>query len=155
MRDSGSGKTEAELQRAHVFVVRDELILVLQQSGGNRWWEFPGGDLEPGEDPNDAAVREVFEESGLRIASPVLLRTWTYHGRHGEQIASYAYAADAPIGDVRLSGEHSAFKWMSVDAYAETYCNERFDVALPQFRDFFVGLRQNCELFRAWIQARP
>lgn len=30
-------------------------------------WEFPGGKIEPGESPEQAAVREVAEETGLRI----------------------------------------------------------------------------------------
>ena len=30
-------------------------------------WEFPGGKVEPGETPSEAAVREVREEAGLRI----------------------------------------------------------------------------------------
>lgn len=41
-----------------------------------RMWLPPGGHLEPGEDPVQAAVREAFEESGLRVevmAGPPLL----------------------------------------------------------------------------------
>lgn len=32
-------------------------------------WTLPGGGVEFGEHPEDALVREVYEESGLRIAS--------------------------------------------------------------------------------------
>lgn len=31
----------------------------------NRWC-FPGGDIEPGETPEQAAVREAFEETGIK-----------------------------------------------------------------------------------------
>ena len=30
-------------------------------------WTFLGGKIEPGEIPEDAAIREVFEETGLRV----------------------------------------------------------------------------------------
>jgi mutator protein MutT len=39
------------------------------------YWEFPGGKLEPGEDPAACAVREVREETGVVCAARRLLTT--------------------------------------------------------------------------------
>lgn len=36
-------------------------------------WSFPGGGIEPGESPEQAAHRELFEETGLRIEGALAL----------------------------------------------------------------------------------
>ena len=46
---------------------------------GSRWWITPGGGVDPGETDLEAGVRELEEETGLRVAparllGPVLLR---------------------------------------------------------------------------------
>ncbi|SEO93673.1 ASC-1 homology (ASCH) domain-containing protein [Actinacidiphila rubida] len=59
--------------------VRDEhdRPLQLRTVYGSRQWQFPGGTVEPGEDPLTAARRETVEETGLELGhgSPRLLLT--------------------------------------------------------------------------------
>jgi mutator protein MutT len=50
-------------------------------------WEFPGGKVEPGESPEQAACRECLEETGVRV---------TAGGRYPEHVHRYDH------GRVRL-----------------------------------------------------
>ena len=142
------------LERSHVFVARDGLILALRQASGLGWWELPGGQMERGEDPLAAAVRETQEETGLRIAAPDLLRTWSHRNGRGVEVLGHAYAAHAPPGEVTLSHEHVEYAWMSVEEYEDRYCGEAIDVAAPRYAEFLAGMRENCRLFSAWLKAR-
>lgn len=47
----------------------DEYLLLLKSKGkfGEGFWNAPGGKVEPGETPQQAAKREVLEETGLSI----------------------------------------------------------------------------------------
>ena len=46
------------------------LVMVEQQEEGRTLWLLPGGLVEPGELPHEALVREVAEETGLRVTDP-------------------------------------------------------------------------------------
>jgi ADP-ribose pyrophosphatase YjhB (NUDIX family) len=58
---------------ALVFIARDAAdpsgasLLLVRQSYGKRYWSLPGGSMEAGESVEQAAVREVKEETGLDV----------------------------------------------------------------------------------------
>jgi 8-oxo-dGTP diphosphatase len=45
----------------------DQILLVRQTYRGQPVWTLPGGGLEPGETPAEAAVRETKEEVNLDV----------------------------------------------------------------------------------------
>ena len=52
---------------AYAVIVQDGRILLAHwNQGGYSGWTLPGGGIDPGEDPADAAVREITEETGYR-----------------------------------------------------------------------------------------
>lgn len=55
---------------ACALIDADGRILLAQRPEGKSLaglWEFPGGKLEPGERPEDALIRELFEELGIKV----------------------------------------------------------------------------------------
>ena len=59
---------KAGLDVVAAFMIREGKILICQRKPGGRHplkWEFPGGKVEPGEDPRAALARELREELGV------------------------------------------------------------------------------------------
>ena len=60
---------------AVALVDADDRVLIAQRPQGKAMaglWEFPGGKLEPGERPEDALIRELREELGIKVRAPCL-----------------------------------------------------------------------------------
>ena len=77
-------------------------------------WEGVHGTIEPDESPEDAAVREVREETGLTIQRlyNVTVQPFYLHGQGTVQLA-VVFAAVAS-GAVTLSEEHQAAEWLPI-----------------------------------------
>ncbi|MBO9395244.1 NUDIX hydrolase [Shimia sp. R9_1] len=55
---------------AYAVLLKGEQMLVTYQSAPHDEFQLPGGGIDPGESPTVALYREVFEETGYRIAKP-------------------------------------------------------------------------------------
>lgn len=48
-------------------VVNEAGEVLLQRRSDNGLWGLPGGGIDPGEEPADAVIREVWEETGVHV----------------------------------------------------------------------------------------
>ncbi|HET9461259.1 MAG TPA: NUDIX domain-containing protein [Gaiellaceae bacterium] len=105
-----------------VFVLRrraDEWeALALERAPGVRCtgaWETVHGRIERGERPEDAALREVREETGLSVERLYNVTVQPFY-LHQEQavIVAIVFAAVVSDSPLRLGPEHSRAAWLSI-----------------------------------------
>ena len=80
-------------------------------------WEFPGGKMEPGESPEQALKREIWEELETRIIVERLVQTveWGYPNFH---LKMHCFWCSIESGSLTLK-EHEAARWLTPDQLGE------------------------------------
>jgi 8-oxo-dGTP diphosphatase len=100
-------------------------------------WEFPGGKVEPGEDPDAAIVREVAEElaCGIRV---------TGHLR-GEEHIKDGYTLRVAVADLvegePVPHEHDAVRWLDAEQLEEVAWLAPDVPFLPELRERLAAAR--------------
>jgi 8-oxo-dGTP pyrophosphatase MutT (NUDIX family) len=108
--------TTPEAQPVVAAIVTSDLgVLVGRRNDGKPLWGFITGEIEPGESSADAAIREVKEETGLRVSySQIIGRR--VHPKTGRTMIYLACApadgTDVFVGDTE---ELAEVRWISLD----------------------------------------
>jgi len=87
---------------------------------GKDYWEFPKGHIEKGEKAEEAAIREVEEETGLKIKNliPGFKKKIKYFFRKNNKTTFkivYYFLTETKEKEVKISSEHLGFKWLNPD----------------------------------------
>jgi 8-oxo-dGTP diphosphatase len=95
-------------------------ILIIRRSRNNdvlpEFWDVPGGTLEDGEDPAYGAVREVLEETGLKIEKPDLFFCRSNVDlKKNKQFITLVFLSKHSNGEISLNpNEHDDFVWIKL-----------------------------------------
>jgi 8-oxo-dGTP diphosphatase len=76
-------------------------------------WSLPKGKLDPGEGPEEAALREVLEETGLRCELGEELEPARYRDRKGRSKLVRYYRMAVTGGEFRPNDEVDELRWLS------------------------------------------
>lgn len=116
-----------------LFVIRDGQILLIRKKRGLGAGKIngPGGRLDPGETPEQCAIREVQEEllvtpTGVAPAGELLFQFADGHSIHG-----YVFTATGCEGEPQPTGEADPL-WTPLDRipYAEMWADDRIWIPL-------------------------
>jgi dihydroneopterin triphosphate diphosphatase len=131
-----------------VYVISSQVdgwrVLVLQRSLGTRCptaWETVHGRIEAGEEPEQAAVREVREETGLQLERlyNVSVQPFYLHKTHTVEL-SVCFAAFVKAGAaISLGDEHMHYEWLTLDAALERFVWPRERTALREVMQLLSG----------------
>ena len=92
------------------------------ESGG--YWHTIAGEVEDGEEPDGAAIRELREETGLEVASLERLGEFAYvredwESEPGLRVHVAAFLVDVEPGwEPTLNEEHDDYRWLPRDEAA-------------------------------------
>ncbi len=92
------------LVSACALIDADGRVLLAKRPAGRPLaglWEFPGGKVEPGETPEAALVRELYEELGIKVAPKCLAPlSFASHGYEAFHLLMPLYACRKWEGEV-------------------------------------------------------
>lgn len=106
-----------------VLLVRDGRLLIIRDAKDAEIWELPGGRLNEGEQPQDAARRECLEELGVDVSLSRLVYAETFvHSREQKCHLLLAYEARMQPSNQEIlvpSKEIAEAKWVNSDEVNE------------------------------------
>ncbi|MGH7742137.1 MAG: (deoxy)nucleoside triphosphate pyrophosphohydrolase [Candidatus Eiseniibacteriota bacterium] len=102
------------LRVAAAVIWQANRVLLTQRPPGGALalqWEFPGGKIDSGESPEQAVVRELHEELGVRATALERLGETRHRYAHGLEVELVFIRCALATGELRPSAAVHALRW--------------------------------------------
>lgn len=112
------------LMVADIVVHTDTEVLMIKRKNNPYagHWALPGGFIDPGETPDQAAIRELAEEAGLHVDHATFIGEFREPGRDPrmEHTWSWAYSVHIPNKEATTAGDDaSATAWIPISKLSQ------------------------------------
>lgn len=97
------------------YLIKDDKILLQRKSSGligEGKWNGPGGKMKENENPQDCAVREIMEETGVKISTPKLLGLLNFFKGKELFFISHIFVSNEFDGEPK-SGREGVVNWFN------------------------------------------
>ena len=133
------------------YLIKDNKVVVTKYKEGNKkagYYEIPGGKIEAGETPEQTAIREMKEETGITIEK------LKYKGNMTVEYPNRIFDLDAFLS-VEYKGEPQEFEentseWIEINELLKKEKILSNIIILDRF--FIKGLTDEKCKFKIWIQ---
>src|SRR6478672_7623769 len=112
-----SASRPGDVRAAGAVVLRKGRVLLVHRPAYDDW-SFPKGKLDPGETSTAAAVREVGEETGLRVRLGVPLSRQSYPNGTRTKVVDYwvgRTVGDHDVSGYQVNSEIDEVAWVPLD----------------------------------------
>lgn len=100
---------------AAIITDADRVLMVRRRvKEGELSWQFPAGAIEAGETPEEAAVRETFEEAGLKVEATSIIGHLASHPKTGREMFYTACSVVDGEAHVADADELDAVAWVTL-----------------------------------------
>lgn len=145
-------KVDKPIRKAvRCYLIKDNKVVVIKYKQGNKkegYYDIPGGKIEEGENPEETAIREMKEETGLKV------KNLKYKGNMIIEYPNRTFDFDVFITNESEGEpqefEENASEWMEIEKLLQKEKILSNIMILDRF--FIKGLADDKYNFRMYIQ---